>query len=334
MKNSLISSLVVLALLSLSRVSFSLFCSNRNQDSATIVVDQSGHGQFTKVQQAIDFIPAMNSIWTHILVKPGIYKEKVIVPPNKPCIVLEGNSAHDTAIQWADSSEVVESATFTVNAENFKARNIKFQNTYNENTRRGDVSSIKPALAFETTADKVSFYQCAFTGVQDTLSDLQGRHYFESCYIEGAADFIWGGGQSFYQGCTINASAAILGGLAGFITAQGRKSETDTSGYVFNQCTVVGTGTVFLGRAYRQYSRVVFSKTYLSNVVVPKGWDPWKYIGREQTITYAENQCTGPGADMSKRVEWEKTLSRAELAWLTNVNTFVNQDGWLQKQPF
>ncbi|KAF8019493.1 hypothetical protein BT93_G0240 [Corymbia citriodora subsp. variegata] len=333
MKNSLISSLI-LALLFLSRVSFSLFCSNQNQDSATIVVDQSGHGQFTKVQQAIDFIPAMNNVWTHILVKPGIYKEKVIVPRNKPCIVLEGHSARDTVIQWADSSEVTRSATFTVNAENFKARNIKFQNTYNENTRRGDLKPIKQAPAFQTTADKVSFYQCAFIGVQDTLSDLQGRHYFESCYIEGAIDFIWGGGQSFYQACTINATAAIQGRLTGYITAQGRNSETDTSGYVFNQCTVVGTGQVYLGRAYMQYSRVVFSKTYLSNIVVPEGWDPWGYAGREQTITYAESQCTGPGADMSKRVKWEKTLSRAELAWLTNVNTFVNQDGWLQKQPF
>ncbi|KAF8019500.1 hypothetical protein BT93_G0241 [Corymbia citriodora subsp. variegata] len=319
MKNSLVSSLV-LALLSLSR---------------------SGHGQFTKVQQAIDFIPAMNSVWTHILVKPGIYKEKVIVPRNKPCIVLEGHSARDTVIQWADSSEVTRSATFTVNAENFKARNIKFQtlwefmqNTYNENTQRGDLNPIKQAPAFQTTADKVSFYQCAFIGVQDTLSDLQGRHYFESCYIEGAIDFIWGGGQSFYQGCTINATAAIQGRLTGYITAQGRKSETDTSGYVFNQCTVVGTGLVYLGRAYMQYSRVVFSKTYLLNVVVPKGWNPWRYVGREQTITYTESQCIGLGANMSKRVKWEKTLSSKDLAGLTNVNAFVNQDGWLQKQPF
>ncbi|KAF8019353.1 hypothetical protein BT93_G0123 [Corymbia citriodora subsp. variegata] len=334
MKNSLISSLVVLALLSLSRVGFSLFCSDQNQDSVTIVVDQSGHGQFTKVQQAIDSIPAKNSVWTHILVKPGIYKEKVIVPLDKPCIVLNGHSARDTVIQWADSIEVVESATFTVNAENFKARNIKFQNTYNENTQPGDLNSIKPAPAFQTTADKVSFYECAFIGVQDTLSDLQGRHYFESCYIEGAIDFIWGGGQSYYQRCAINATAAILGGLAGFITAQGRNSDTDTSGYVFNEGTVMGTGTVYLGRAYRQYSRVVFSKTYLSNVVVPKGWDSWKYAGQEQTITYAESRCTGPGADMSERVKWEKTLSSAELDKLTNVNAFVNQDGWLQKQPF
>jgi len=83
------------------------------------------------------------------------------------------------------------------------------------------------------------------------------------------------------QGCTINASTAILGGFTGYITAQGRDSATETTGYIFDQCSVVGTGPVYLGRAYRQYSRVVFHKTHLSSVVVPKGWDPWTYVGRE-----------------------------------------------------
>ncbi|XP_048134239.1 probable pectinesterase 55 [Rhodamnia argentea] len=118
---------LVLALWSLSKVSFSQVCSSQNQDSATIVVDQSGHGQYTTVQRAIDSVPAKNSVWTRILVKPGNYKEKVAIPEDKPCIVLEGNSASNTMIEWADGGEVNESATFTLYAENFKARNIGFK---------------------------------------------------------------------------------------------------------------------------------------------------------------------------------------------------------------
>ncbi|KAF8018315.1 hypothetical protein BT93_H3264 [Corymbia citriodora subsp. variegata] len=333
MRCSFLSTLL-LALLSLSKSSFSQVCEDQTQDSKTIVVDQSGQGQFTTVQQAIDSVPAENSIWTHILVKPGIYKEKVMIPGNKPCIVLVGNSASDTVIEWGDGGIVNQSATFTLYAENFKARNILFKNTYNEMTQRGDGSSIKPASAFQITTDKVSFYQCGFISVQDTLTDFQGRHYFDSCYIEGAVDFIWGNGQSIYKGCKINATTDILGGSPGYITAQGRDSATDNGGYIFDQCSVVGNGPIYLGRAYRQYSRVVFNKADLSNVVVPEGWDPWKYAGQEGTITYAENQCTGPGVDMSKRVEWEKTLSDEELRQLTDANIFINQDGWLQKQPF
>ncbi|XP_018715959.2 probable pectinesterase 55 [Eucalyptus grandis] len=330
MQYSLLSALL-LALLSLSRASFNAGCSNHKP--RTIVVDQSGHGQFTKVQQAIDSVPTMNSVWTRILVKSGIYKEKVIVPSDKPCIVLEGSSASKTIIEWGDAIEVVKSATFTVYAENFKAKDIMFKNTYNENTRPGDKYPIKQAPAFQVTSDKVSFYRCRFISVQDTLSDLQGRHYFRSCYIQGAIDFIWGYGQSVYQGCLINATTGILG-RAGYITAQGRDRATDSGGYVFNRCIVVGTGPVYLGRAYGPYSRVVFYKTSLSNVVMPQGWSSWHYPGQESKITYVETGCTGPGADMSGRVKWEKTLSNEELQSLADANSFVNQDGWLQKQPF
>ena len=56
------------------------------------------------------------------------------------------------------------------------------------------------------------------------------------------------------------------------------------------------------------------------------------FINRE-LITYAEENCYGPGADKSKRVKWEKKLSVGERNRLINVNYFINQDGWLQKQP-
>ena len=48
-------------------------------------------------------------------------------------------------------------------------------------------------------ADKASFYNCGFVGIQDTLTDLVGRHFFDNCYFEGAIDFIWSNGQSLYQ---------------------------------------------------------------------------------------------------------------------------------------
>ena len=69
--------------------------------------------------------------------------------------------------------------------------------------------------------------------------------------------------------------------LPGFITAQGRQSEQDTSGFVFKFCTIKGDGTAALGRAYRGYSRVVFYATNMSNVIVPQGWDAWHYKGQE-----------------------------------------------------
>lgn len=60
---------------------------------------------------------------------------------------------------------------------------------------------MKPAVAAMISGDKSSFYKCAFLGFQDTLWDVQGRHYFKGCVIHGAVDFIFGNGQSIYDVC-------------------------------------------------------------------------------------------------------------------------------------
>ena len=60
-------------------------------------------------------------------------------------------------------------------------------------------NNITQALAARIYGDKSAFYDCRFLGVQDTLWDVQGRHFFKSCYIEGAIDFIFGNGQSVYE---------------------------------------------------------------------------------------------------------------------------------------
>jgi len=59
--------------------------------------------------------------------------------------------------------------------------------------------SAVPAVSAVIYGDKTAFYNCAFLGFQDTIWDALGRHYFSNCYIEGAVDFIFGAGKSFYE---------------------------------------------------------------------------------------------------------------------------------------
>ena len=54
-------------------------------------------------------------------------------------------------------------------------------------------------MAASAQGDENSFYECGFIGVQDTLHDLIGCHFFRSSYIQGAVDFIFGDGTSMYQ---------------------------------------------------------------------------------------------------------------------------------------
>lgn len=73
------------------------------------------------------------------------------------------------------------------------------QNTYNRPISRNEGKPVMRAPAVLIYGDKVSFHGCGFVSLQDTLFDNQNRHYFYSCYIEGAIDFIWGSGKSYYK---------------------------------------------------------------------------------------------------------------------------------------
>ncbi|KAF8387653.1 hypothetical protein HHK36_026307 [Tetracentron sinense] len=215
----------------------------------TITVDQSGHGNFLKVQEAIDSIPPNNN------------NEKVQIPWDKPFINLEGESSKTTVIQWGDYGNAINSSTFSLFAENFVATNICFKQ------------------------------------------------------------------------CSLNVTAGLLSGTTGYITAQGRNSLADNSGFVFAFCNVYGMGSAYLGRAYGEYSRVLFYKTSFSNIIVSEGWWAWDYAGREGNIAYSEVDCTGPGSDKSKRVKWEQNLNPMEVQLFIKTAKFIDQGRWLEKQP-
>ncbi|KAK9136675.1 hypothetical protein Sjap_007269 [Stephania japonica] len=190
------------------------------------------------------------------------------------------------------------------------------------------------AVAVHIGGDKIAFDRCSFLGVQDTLFDDLGRHYFYKCYIEGYVDFIFGSGQSIYESChiVITTGDSDYSG-PGFITANRRNNMKDSSGFVFNHCIVEGNNAqAFLGRAWGPFSRVFFFESNLSSVVDPAGWHAWKYVGQENQLMYAEMNCYGPGANTSQRVKWEKQITLKEAYHLVG-NRFMNLDGWLGKLP-
>ncbi|KAJ8752387.1 hypothetical protein K2173_004023 [Erythroxylum novogranatense] len=295
------------------------------QIGRTITVDLNGKGDFTKVQDAIDSVPSRNNVWTLIKLKAGVYEGQVAIPQDKPYMILQGEGSGTTVIQVNQAGSSSDSAALILSAENFVASDISFRNTYNLDQSHREPMLWAPAATL--WADKASFYRCGFISKQDTLSDLIGRHYFHSCYIEGSVDFIWGNGQSYYELCVLNATGG------GFITAQGRKSEDQPTGFVFVKSAIVGVGPTLLGRAYGPYSRVLIKNANITANVKPEGWSAWSFVGHEDKITYAEQGCDGPGSAMSQRVTWMKTLTAGEWDYFTNIHTFLNQDGWIVQPP-
>ncbi|KAL3634389.1 hypothetical protein CASFOL_021443 [Castilleja foliolosa] len=297
---------------------------------SSIRVDPSGQGDFTTIQAAIDSVPSQNTRWTCIHIKRGVYREQVKIPKDKPYIYLKGEGKRVTSIVWDAHDSTDTSATFISQADYTIAKCITFVNSYNSPPPSSN--GMRPALAAMIKGDKSAFYRCGFIGFQDTLWDVQGRHYFKHCTIQGAVDFIFGGGQSLYEGCTISVLAGALKG-PGYITAQARTHDEETNGFVFKNCSIVGNGLTYLGRPWRDHARVLFYETSMSKIVVPQGWDAWESSGHEYELTFAEQDCSGLGSNNSSRVKWVKKLSEQELVQLTSFS-FIDDEGWVSKLAF
>ncbi|XVF88638.1 hypothetical protein PTKIN_Ptkin19aG0066900 [Pterospermum kingtungense] len=289
---------------------------NKLFTSRTITVDKNpAAGDFSKIQDAIDSLPLINLVRVVIKVHAGVYTEKVNIPPLKSFITIEGAGADKTVVQWGDSAQTpgpkgqplgtYGSATFAVNSPYFIAKNITFKNT-TPVPPPGAVG--KQAVAFRISADTAILFGCRFIGAQDTLYDHFGRHYYKDCYIEGSVDFIFGNALSLFEGCHVHAIARSIGAL----TAQGRGSILDETGFSFVHCKVTGSGALYLGRAWGPFSRVVFAYTYMDNIIIPKGWYNWGDPNREMTVFYGQYKCWGPGASYAGRVPWSRELTDEE----------------------
>lgn len=155
------------------------------------------------------------------------------------------------------------------------------------------------------------FYKVRILGTQDTLLDELGTHYFFRSYIQGSVDFIFGKGRSRYQvkkifqsvyfflplrvvtsvknsvgidlkqECVLRSTANRSGAIA----AHHRNSPDDT-GFSFVNCTINGTGKIYLGRAWGNYSRAIYSYCSFDDIITPPGWTDWNHPERQKYDLY------------------------------------------------
>lgn len=325
---------------------FSLPLVAQNYD---LVVAKDGSGDFTTIQDAInairDYKPEGRQ---RILVRKGVYEEKVIVPSYKTYISLIGEDREQTILIWHDHADMrtasgwgpatideekaaqeaahtergrkigtFQSYTLRVDGLGFECENMTISNDamtyYNPSWRsdRTDRAKVGQAVAVHVEGDKVVFRNCRLLGFQDTLftGNEDSRQVYYNCYIEGTVDFIFGPATCWFDHCQIHAISN------GYLTAASTPAH-HPYGYVFYRCQVTSDPAVtkeYLGRPWRNHAAVIFSECELPASIAPEGWDNWRDPEREKTARFRENRCTGPGAKRDQRAPWTRSLTNEEV---------------------
>ena len=327
-----------------------------------LVVTKDGSGDYMTVQEAINAVPDYNSEEIKIMIAPGTYKEKLVVPESKSHVTLIARSEGEVIItndDYAGKTSLVTgrklgtsgSSTAYIYAPYFEAIGIVFENTASNESYAQDGRGVGQAVAVLVAGDCVVFRRCKFLGHQDTLyaygrksdpktpeavaaaktqripENMQSRQYYEDCYIAGTVDYIFGWATAYFNRCELH----CLGD--GYVTAAATP-QGQTYGYVFNECHITADPGVqtYLGRPWRHYAQTVFVNCTMDECVRPQGWQTWpnKETGADGSATafYAEYNSKGAGAQPKQRVAWSKQLTSNMAERFTAAEVLKGYDNW------
>ena len=286
-----------------------------------VVVAADGSGDYKTIQMAIDHAPFVADGQRLIIeIRPGTYKERLVLPQDRPRTTFLGKDAATTIITAAMSAKEAGgtflSSTVEVQGAEFHAENVTFENTFGVGSQ---------AVALMIHSDKAEFRRVRFLGWQDTLYAASGRQYYKECYIEGHVDFIFGNATAVFDNCEIHSRGD------GYLTAQSRTSPDLTTGFVFYRSKLTAenqTKGTYLGRPWRPYSRVVYIECAMDAFIRPEGWENWKDPRNEATAWYGEFGSTGAGANAGERVGWARQLTAAQAATFAPDVFLRGTDGW------
>nr|QIR83171.1 pectin methylesterase 13 [Cunninghamia lanceolata] len=309
-----------------------------------VTVSKEQGASVSSIQAAVDAAPDYSARKFVIHIRAGVYEETVRIPRSKTNLVFIGEGMERTFIRGSryvpslpGAVTVYDSATVGVNGDGFVARDLTFENTY-------EGPKTHQAVALRVDSDLSAFYRCAFLSHQDTLYARTLRQFYKNCTIKGTHDFIFGNAAAVFHKCSIRVRPRQLKSKSGEkdpITAQGRTDPAQSTGFVFDGCSVDGTEDymkdfranpsvhrVYLGRPWKMYSRTVFLNSYLGSVLRPEGWMAWNGSFALDTLFYGEFGNHGPGADISERVSWCNQISQKHVG-MYSVQSFIQGQQWL-----
>lgn len=217
----------------------------------------------------------------------------------------------------------------------FIAKGITFENSAGPEKHQ--------AVALRNNADLSAFYRCSFVGYQDTLYVHSLRQFYRECDIYGTVDFIFGNAAAVFQNCNLYARKPNAD-QKNMFTAQGREDPNQNTGIsILNSKLAAASDLIpfkssfktYLGRPWKPYSRTVFMKCYMEDVIEAAGWLEWNGTVGLDTLYYGEYMNRGPGSNTGARVRWPgyRVINSSSEATLFTAGHFIQGYDWLNSTP-
>lgn len=323
----------------------------------------SWDASFSSIAEAIAKIPVNNTEPVTILIKPGIYHEKLEL--TQPYVTLKGETAENTILTYDDCASLpmpdgtkrgtFRSYTLLVKSHDITLSSLTIRNAAYPRSRAGQ------AIALYADGDRLIIKDCRLEGYQDTLftgplppaplspggftgpgefdERIVGRQFYKNCYICGDIDFIFGSATAYFENCEIasiyseplpcdkNGNPPVYG----YVTAASTY-ENCPYGYVFYNCRFTGTcpdQSVYLGRPWRNFAKTVLLNCHLGGHIKQEGFHDWNKKEAQNTIFYAEYQSTGKGSAPNMRAPYVQSLDDSKAASYTKNAVLSGPDNWL-----
>ncbi|MGW8364674.1 pectinesterase family protein [Streptomyces wedmorensis] len=307
--------------------------------ATTLTVAKDGSGRYTSVQKAVDAVPAGNTSRVVIRVAPGVYRETVKVPANKPYVTIEGTgrSRKDTLIVEGHASGTPKpdgtgtygtggSATVAVEADEFQARNLSIANDFDEAAHQALTGH--QAVALRTAADRIVLDGLIISGDQDTLlldtaaRDRIGRVHLTDSYVIGNVDFVFGRATAVIDRSVLTLKKRWDGSSGGYLTAP--STAAGRNGFLITRSTVngdVAVGSFHLGRPWHAGGDATLDpQTTVRDSVLGAAVKstPWTDMGgfSWKADRFAEYRNTGPGAGPAGADRPHLTAAQDTTHWL------------------